>query len=184
MGVPRGADGGPEEGRRGSRGVQMGVPRRADGGPEEGSPLPPCGSWFCSSLSSTQEPEFTTEEFQEFPISLKRKPLQDLLRGSEGRGRALCSWRRPCMQGSALGGPSLLPAPLGPGRAGPGSLGAPLQGSRHPGLPVCPEASGRLCEAPCGLAPAPGLAAVHSLCWEIVLLGTLSFTSEKHVQRL
>ena len=61
-GVPRGADGGPEEGRRGSPGVQTGVPRRADGA-RDASPLPPRGSWFCSSLSSTQEPEFTTEEF-------------------------------------------------------------------------------------------------------------------------
>lgn len=60
------------------------------------------------------------------------------------------------------------------GMVGPGGLGAPLPGFQPPGLPVCPEASGRLREAPCGLAQAPRLAAVHSLCREIVLLGTLS----------
>lgn len=98
-----------------------GVPRRADGA-RDASPLPPRVSRFFSSLNSTREPGFTTKEFQEFPISLKRKPLQDLLRGSEGCGRALCSRRRLCAQGSALGGPSLPPAPLGLGRGAWGLL--------------------------------------------------------------
>lgn len=111
----------PDPGGRGSRGGQTGVPRRADGA-RDASPLPPRVSRFFSSLNSTREPGFTTKEFQEFPISLKRKPLQDLLRGSEGCGRALCSRRRLCAQGSALGGPSLPPAPLGLGRGAWGLL--------------------------------------------------------------
>lgn len=68
----------------------------------------------------------------------------------------------------------------GAARVGLGGLEAPLQGSQTPELPVCPEAFGRLCKAPCGLAQAPGLAAVHSLCREMVLLGTLFHFGKTH----
>lgn len=86
---------------------------------------------------------------------------------------ALCS-QRPCMPGSAPGGgPTsclLLSGRHGWAR-GPGGSSPGLSAPRASCLP---EASGRLREAPCGLAQAPRLAAVHSLCREIVLLGTLS----------
>lgn len=100
-------------------------------GSQDASSLPPRVSRLCGSLNSTREPGFTTEEFQEFPISLKRKPLQDLLRGSEGRGTALCSRRGPWVRGSALGVPSLLPAPLGPPGLGRGAWGL-LSGVHSP----------------------------------------------------
>ena len=74
-----------------------------------------------------------------------------------------------------------------------GSRGLLSRAQRLLGLPVCLEAFldysiklavGWRVEATEGWPLAPWLAAVHFVCREMVLLGTLSFTFEKHIQRL
>ena len=152
-------------------------------GSQDASPLPPRVSWLCGSLNSTREPGFTTEEFQEFPISLKIKPLQDLLRGSEGHGTALCSRRGPCAQGSALGVPSLLPAPLGPPGLGRGAWRLLSRARRPLSFLSAPRPLDGSVKLPAGWPRRPGWRQ-FTHCAGKWCCSEHSFTLEKHIQRL
>lgn len=86
---------------------------------------------------------------------------------------ALCS-QRPCTGVGPGGGPTSCLFLSKAGMVGPGGHWGLLSGFQPPGFLSAPRPRDGSVKLPAELAQAPRLAAVHSLCREIVLLGTLS----------